>query len=153
MPPGARAARMPPSAPHTEIMPRSLLSLALFAVVAVTLAGLVTGAQWLTRTTPGWPALPLGNLASWSAMIAMAVLARLWALPGPWVLRANVLIALALAWLPLSRMLAGEWALNFEGGPRWATWRAYTAGLGLALVGGLLAILIARVTGGQAKRP
>ncbi|MEJ2534678.1 MAG: hypothetical protein P8008_04255, partial [Gammaproteobacteria bacterium] len=92
-------------------------------------------------------------LASWSAMIAMAVLARLWAPPGPWVLRANVLIALALAWLPVSRMLAGDWNLNFDGGPRWSAWRAYTAGLGLALVGGLLAILIARVTGGPAKRP
>ena len=127
-------------------MPRIALSLVLLALVAAVVGSLVGGAAWLEVPTPGLPALPVGNAATWAAMIAVATLVRLWAPAGPWVLRANVLLGLALAWLPLSRLLAGNWANNFAGGPAWATWRAYTAGLGLALVGGLLAVLVMRIT-------
>jgi hypothetical protein len=132
-------------------MARTFLSLALFAAVTFAVAGLVTGAPWLVRPTPGLPALPLGNLAIWVAMVATAVIVRLWAPAGPWILRANGLLVLALAWLPVSRLLAGDWQNNFEGGLAWAVWRAYTAGLGLALIGGLLAVLVMRITGQDMK--
>lgn len=133
-------------------MLRLTLSLALFALVVAVVSALVTGASWLEFPAPGWPALPLGNLASWLALIATAGLVRLWAPTGPWITRANVLLALALAWLPLSRLLAGNWALIFDGGPGWSAWRALTAGLGIALAGSLLAVLVMRITGQPMER-
>ena len=78
--------------------------LALLVPVVIAATGLLTGAAWLVRPTPGWPGLPLGNLLTWLALVALAMLTldqanhkRRTGLHR----YALVLLVLALGWAPL----------------------------------------------------
>ena len=77
--------------------------------------GLIRGAQWLTAAVPGAPGLPLGNLASWLSLVSLAWLALRMAGQGRLRMVAMWLLVLACGWLPLSALIAGNWALSFKG--------------------------------------
>ena len=90
-----------------------------FMIAAV---GLLTGARWLMLPTPGWASMPLGNLATWLALVCLALLvldqARNKHRAG---LRrvALVLLGLALAWAPLGYLASGNWRFSFSGDDTW----------------------------------
>jgi hypothetical protein len=86
-----------------------------------------------------WPenGLPIGTLLAGVMVASLGAMPLALARPGGWAARiAKAAFALAIAWLPLSLLLAGNLRLNFEGGWRSdaATW------LGMAV---LLALFIA----------
>lgn len=96
--------------------------ISLLVPIAIAAFGLVTGASWLSRPTPGWPAMPLGNLCTWLAFLALALmvldqahrkerlLLRHWA---------RVLLVLAVAWAPLGYLASGNWQFSFSGDNTW----------------------------------
>lgn len=102
--------------------------------VIVTAHGLVTGAQWLTLPTPGVPALPLGNSATWGAQICLAGLVLL-RRPKGWLRRSAALgMALALSWGPAGYLLAGNWRFSFEGGRDGTGWWIASGALAVLLL-------------------
>lgn len=97
------------------------------------LAGLVTGADLVQQVLPG--GLPVGNAVAAAALLCFAGAAvQLSTAPGWVAWTARVSLGMAVAWLPLSALLAGNLQLNFHGdaGTLWAWLTALT--LGLALV-------------------
>jgi hypothetical protein len=105
----------------------------LLAIALVSVASLVTGASYLGIVLPG--GLPLGNAIAASGLVSTAAAAVLLSASDSR-LRAAALCALcaAIAWLPLSIVLAGNPALNFAG------WRG-TVWMGSSLLV-LLAVLL-----------
>lgn len=91
------------------------LSWLLLAPVCFTVIGLLTGADWLVRPTPGWTALPLGNLATWGSFMCLGLF-TLGRRPVGWRrILALVALVLAVAWGPVSRMVTGNWAFSASG--------------------------------------
>lgn len=86
------------------------------AIVIVTVAGLVTAADWLQIDLFG-SGLPLGTLATAVSMVALPALALPWT-RAPWSrAMAWLLIFAGALWLPVSAMLAGNLRLEFTDGP------------------------------------
>lgn len=107
---------------------------ALLLPILFTLAALIAGADWLTSPTPGWPALPLGNLATWAGLVGLT-LATLWWSPPGWMTWLGILgVLLALAWGPIGRWLSGNWAFSFSGGNLGGWWLNGSLVLGVALL-------------------
>lgn len=95
----------------------------------ITVHGLVTGAGWLLAPTPGVPALPLGNSATWGVLVCLAALVLL-RRPAGWLRRSAWLAAaLALSWGPVGYLLAGNWRFSFEGGRDGTGWWYYCVAL------------------------
>ncbi len=108
---------------------KPLTILLLLAATAAAVASLVTGASYLGFVVSG--GLPVGNVIAAIALIAPAVLAVVVSAPGSALKTAAlVMLCAALAWLPVSILLAGNLALNFSG------WRG-SAWMGFSLVTGL----------------
>jgi hypothetical protein len=132
-----------------------IIPLILLTPVVIAVSGLLTGAAWLVRPTPGLPALPLGNLAIWLAFVSLALLVldqashkrrnglRLTGLG---------LLVLALAWAPLGYLASGNWRFVFSGdrtwldvgiGPGLQSWWAISGTLaGVLLVSAIVALLL-----------
>jgi hypothetical protein len=100
------------------------------AVLAFLLAagGLLSGRPWLGNPTHLF-GIPAGNLLAWVAVAALPVAARMAARTGRLRQLAAALLIAALAWLPVSILLAGNVALNFQGGGRLLAWLAYTGAM------------------------
>lgn len=91
--------------------------------------------ELLEGNLPG--GLPAGNLLAAITFAAWPAAAALIARPGSLARRFAIgALALALAWLPVSLLLAGNLALNFEG-PRGALWMGLTV---LTLAAGTAAL-------------
>ncbi len=125
--------------------------------VVIASAGLYTGADWLMRPTPGWSSLPLGNGATWLALVCLALLVLDQAKhKGRVGLRrfSFILLGLALVWAPLGYLASGNWRFSFSGdetwldvglGPGLQSWWALSGALaGLLLVSALLALGLRR---------
>lgn len=118
---------------------RTLAFAVLLAIVAFSLLSLATGASYLGSLLLG--VLPFGNLLAAALFAALAGFALLAPLSAKQRHFALATLAAALAWLPLSGLLAGNAALNFSGN-RGVAWLALTSGilllvlvsLGLSLV-------------------
>ncbi len=110
--------------------------------VLVTIAGLATGADWLVQPTPGWPALPLGNLATWTALVLLGVLMLLQAVRRHRVGLTRIaggLLALACAWGPIGYFASGNWRFSFTNTDNaLGSWWLFTALLALALMLGIV---------------
>lgn len=134
-----------------------IVPLVLLIPLVAAAAGLLTGADWLQRPTPGWPALPLGNLATWLALVSLALLvldqAKHKQRTG---LRrfSYVLLGLALAWAPLGYLASGNWRFAFAGDQ---TWLDVGVGPGLqswwAVSGTLAGLLLVSAAVSLALRP
>jgi hypothetical protein len=100
------------------------------AVLAFLLAagGLLSGRPWLGNPTHLF-GIPAGNLLAWVAVVALPVAARMAARAGRLRQLAAALVIAALAWLPVSILLAGNVALNFQGGGRLLAWLVYTGAM------------------------
>lgn len=96
----------------------------LLAVAAFATVSLVRGASYLGFVLPG--GLPFGNALAAIGQCALAGAAVLLATRGTW-RRRLALIALiaAIAWLPVSMLLAGNASLNFSG-VRGTVWLWFT---------------------------
>ena len=117
-------------------MIRKLVILLLVLLPAAAVLVFATGLPWLEGSAVG--TLPNGNLLAAIAMLAWPAAACLVAPAGSGARRfALAAFVLALAWLPLSAMLAGNLALNF-GGQRGSLWLGLTA---LVMILGLAALL------------
>jgi hypothetical protein len=100
------------------------------AVLSFLLAvgGLLSGRPWLGDPTH-LSGIPAGNLLAWVAAVALPVAARMVAPAGRLRQLAAALVIAALAWLPVSVLLAGNVALNFQGGGRFLAWLVYTGAM------------------------
>jgi len=116
--------------------------LAALLCIALTATGLARGAEWLTAPVPGAPGLPLGNLASWLSLVSLAWLALRMAGEGRLRVVAIWLLVLACSWLPVSALVAGNWALSFKGSNGLYVMLGATALLALSAVLTLLAVLV-----------
>lgn len=90
--------------------------------------GLLSGRPWLGNPTHLF-GIPAGNLLAWVAVVALPVAARMAARAGRLRQLAAALLIAALAWLPVSILLAGNVALNFQGGARLLAWLLYTGAM------------------------
>jgi hypothetical protein len=111
-----------------------LTILAALLCIGLTAVGLARGAEWLTAPVPGAPGLPLGNMASWLSLVSLAWLALRMAGEGPLRGAAMGLLVLACGWLPVAALVAGNWALSFQGGNGWYVLLGATALLVLSAV-------------------
>jgi hypothetical protein len=108
------------------------------AIVVVTTAGLVTGAEWLLIDLLG-TGLPLGTLATAISMMVLPALALPWCRSGWTRIPAWLLVVAGAAWLPFSAILAGNLRLQFTDGPdAWWTVTQLQPTLALLLVLGVL---------------
>lgn len=119
----------------------STLRWLLLIPVLVTIAGLVTGADWLVRPTPGWSGLPLGNLSTWATFIILGMLlldqARRLRRPG-FTGVAAVLLAMAMAWGPIGFFASGNWRFVYTGTDHaLGGWWMFSGLLAAALLTGL----------------
>lgn len=104
---------------------RFLTAVVLGLLAAGCVLSLLSGASWLLRPLPG--GLPLGNAVAALGLIALAALPWLASRAGTWRRRcATLTLIAALAWLPLSALLAGNLQLNFNNG-RGPAWLGLTA--------------------------
>lgn len=103
-----------------------LAAITLLAIAVVSVASLVSGADYLEFVLPG--GLPVGNAVSALGLVCAAVVPVLLSAHGS-VLRTAAVVTLgaAIVWLPASTALAGNLELNFTG------WRG-SVWLGLSLV-------------------
>jgi hypothetical protein len=102
-----------------------------------------------------WPedGLPLGTIAAGVLVTGLGALPLAIApRPGFAQTLGRGLFLLAAAWLPVSLMLAGNWRLNFESGPR-SEWALALSALTLAAIvaGGVLSVA-ARLASLRGKR-
>ncbi len=118
---------------------------ALLLWVPLALAALVSGSEWLGAELPG--GVPLGNLLAASILFAPALAGWLAARPRTrqrlW---ATMTLVVALAWLPVSMLLAGNVALNFHG-ERGAAWLGFSAVVVVAVGVSLLWAVVAGLRG------
>jgi hypothetical protein len=136
-------------------MSRSLLLLLLFAYIGFAASLLIRGSDLLVYPLIEGPYVPLGNVLTWLMFIAfpLAIL-QLGPPKGPgrkiqdkiWTIMRGALILnliLAFSWLPLSRIVSGNWSTSFRGGSDAAEyWWAFTYGLPiLSLVMGTLLLI------------
>lgn len=130
----------------------AVAALAACTCIALTLAGLFQGTAWLTMPAPGLPGLPLGNLATWLSLVALAWLALQAA--GNGVLRnaALGLLVLAASWLPISALIAGNWLLSFRSSAGFQAWAVLTAMLVLSSVSILAVGGVIRLVRGYGQR-
>ncbi len=119
----------------------------LLAILA--LAVLLFGADRLETRLPG--GLPLGNALAAASLILFACAAVLVSALSP-ALRGFSIGALALAvlWLPVSILLAGNLDLNFDGAAG-GTWLAFTAVVTVASLGAFLLALARSLLRGRAS--
>ncbi len=114
--------------------------------VLITIAGLATGANWLVQPTPGWPALPLGNLATWAALVLLGLLMLLQAVRRQRVGLARIaggLLALACAWGPIGYLASGNWRFSFTNSDNaLGSWWLFTGLLAGSLLLGLALSLL-----------
>lgn len=106
---------------------RGRVAFAMIALALLTLALLASGWGTLEAPLPG--GLPLGNALSAISMILAACAALVLSARGSWIrLYSNVALVLAVAWLPISIALAGNFDLNFSRstGPAWLAFTAIT---------------------------
>ncbi len=119
--------------------------------------GLITGADWLMRPTPGWSSLPLGNGVTWLALVCLALLVLDQAKHKHRVGLQRfsfLLLGLALAWAPLGYLASGNWRFSFSGddtwldvglGPGLQSWWAVSGVLaGVLLVSAAIALTLRR---------
>ena len=125
----------------------------LLAPVLLTTLGLVQGADWLLRPTPGWNTLPLGNAAVWLSLVCLATLlvwqGRRRALPAwlRWLPPAG--LCLALAWAPIGYLASGNWRFSFSGSEHGLqSWLLFSGVVVAALLAGLVAALLSRPDAG-----
>lgn len=117
----------------------------LVAILAVAIGSLVSGAEWVEAPLlPAWK-LPAGNLLAAFVYISSAALTIVVTRPDTLERGAAwVLVAAAVAWLPLSIGLAGNLNLNFGGGWQAELWMFYTY---KALPLGCLLLLVWQLAG------
>ena len=126
-------------------MPRPFV-IALLTIAVFTAVSMALGASFLDAALPG--GLPLGNLLTALGLCAAAGAAVGLSTPGT-VLRLAALMSLlgAMAWLPVSMLLAGNPELNFSG-ERGVAWMVFSLVVVLdvfsTLVWALIASLLAR---------
>ncbi|MBY6204186.1 hypothetical protein [Halomonas denitrificans] len=125
--------------PRTHRVP---LHAAGWLVVALTLAGLATGAGWLEWSLPGFD-LPLGTLATAASFVILPALAFDVLAPGGLRVVAGLLVLVNLCWLPVSALLAGNLRLNFSDAPE--AWWPVTLSLPLLSVMLWLAVALRAV--------
>jgi hypothetical protein len=134
-----------------------IVPLVLLVPSVIASVGLTTGADWLMRPTPGWASLPLGNGATWLALVCLAlfVLDQAKAKRRSGLARFSfVLLVLALAWAPLGYLASGNWRFSFSGDETWLdvglepglqSWWAVSGALaGLLLVSATVALMLRR---------
>lgn len=102
--------------------------------VVITVWGLATAAGWLLWETPGWPAIPLGNAATWVSLICLAALVLLRRPRGLLRISALVALALAFAWGVIGYLMSGNWNFTFDGGAVGTIWWRLSAGIALLLL-------------------
>ena len=105
---------------------RWIVQLVAWAIIAVTVAGLFTGAAWLDLDVGGM-GLALGGLATAAVFVLLPTLAFAALKPGSLRAAAGALIVCGVLWLPVSAWLAGNYRLNFSAVPDW--WWPVTLGL------------------------
>ena len=128
--------------PRADTVARSVAAL-LVGIALATLGALFSGAGWLESTLPG--GLPAGNVLAALALCAPAAAAAVIARHGSLSRRLAVgVLVLALAWMPVSLLLAGNPELNFSSG-RGNTWLALSLALA-ACAYGVLAWSLAAAT-------
>ncbi len=116
---------------------RLLLATLLVAITAFAVASLVSGADYLV-----WPVgpFPLGNLLTALGLLGAPTAAMLYAGSRLWLRRlCLVAMGLALAWYPVSALLAGNLNLTFSG-DRGLAWLALTG------LSALLSLLVPLIT-------
>ena len=116
---------------------RLLLATLLVAITAFAVASLVSGADYLV-----WPVgpFPLGNLLTALGLLGAPTAAMLYAGSRLWLRRlCLVAMGLALAWYPVSALLAGNLNLTFSG-DRDLAWLALTG------LSALLSLLVPLIT-------
>ena len=134
-----------------------IIPLVLLIPVIIAIVGLYSGADWLMHPTPGWSSLPLGNLATWLALVCLALLLLDQAKAKRRIglqRFSQVLLVLALAWAPLGYLASGNWRFSFSGddtwldvglGPGLQSWWAVSGALaGLLLVSNAIALVLQR---------
>jgi|GEM_PF-6812842 len=130
-------------------MAEVVLSYKVGSVVLLLCAGvagysLSSGASWLEQ--PLFALLPLGNLLAWLGLLALPTAVWLVAVPGRrlWQV-ARLLWCLALPWLAVSALLAGNLALVFSAGAQWQfqLWLLYS---GVSVCSGLLLVICYWIT-------
>jgi hypothetical protein len=118
----------------------------LLTVAAFSLLSLTLGAPYLEALLPG--GLPLGNVLAAASLCSVAGAAAGLSVRGT-AMRTVALafLAAAVAWLPVSIMLAGNLSLNFSGG-RGTAWWAFSLivaiGVLITLFSALVISLLAR---------
>jgi hypothetical protein len=111
---------------------RALGFLLLLVVACASIGSLVAGAGYVEWTLPG--GVPVGNVLAALGLCAPAGAAWMVSPPASWARRfASIALGAAIAWLPVSVVLAGNLALNFSGG-RGTLWLAMSAGVGLVVL-------------------
>lgn len=93
------------------------LGAGLFSLVV--LVSLARNAGWLTEPAPGLPQWTLGTLGTWIMMGIWGWLAWEGAVGFIAKTIAGFALALALAWVPVSALIAGNWAYDFEDADPW----------------------------------
>ncbi len=147
-------------------MPRYLFSLLLFAYIGFAASLLIRGSDLLVYPLIEEPYVPLGNVLTWLMFIAfpLAILQL-----GPpkgrdrkiqdrvWKIMREALILnliLAFSWLPLSRIVSGNWSTSFRGGSDAGKyWWAFTYGLPLLSLDIGTLLLIWKGYAGLAQTP
>ncbi len=130
-------------------MAEVVLSYKGWSVVLLLCAGvagysLISGASWLGQ--PLFAVLPLGNLLAWLGLLALPTAVWLVAEPGHRLWQAaRLLWCLALPWLAVSALLAGNLALVFGAGAQWQfqLWLLYS---GVSVCSGLLLVICCWIT-------
>lgn len=127
---------------------RFVLTATLLIIITVgAIYSLVSGAPYLETPLPG--GLPIGNVIAAVAFIAPAGAALALSRPGTWLRRfAATSFLVALAWLPMSIVLAGNLELNFNGSGGFI-WMNFTLAIALAAFGVLAWALISRLFRGR----
>lgn len=121
----------------------NILCWLLLIPVVITVWGLTTAAGWLLWETPGWPAMPLGNTATWMTMVCLAALVLLRRPRGLLRISALIALALAFAWGVIGYLMSGNWNFTFSGGDLGMIWWRLSLGLGVLLLANLCWTLLA----------
>lgn len=124
----------------------------LAAVFVLTLTALLRGVAWLDRPVPGAFGVPVGNLVATASLASLPGIVWIVARRRSLLRRcAAATTVLALAWQPVSTVIAGNVRNNFQGDDgRFEIWLTYTVAVAVA---GIVEIGVAMVRGiGRARR-
>lgn len=130
--------------PIPSSIARRMIVLLLYLLVSVAAYSLISGASWLGESILGL--LPLGNLLAWFGLLALPTAVWLAAGPGSRLWQAaRLLWCLALPWLAVSALLAGNLTLVFNAGAQWQfqLWLLYSS---VSVCSGVLLVICCWIT-------